>query len=135
MCLQVILLSNIFTNHLSISLSYSGNKEVLNGVSNVVKMSETAMVESTSVENLVSINLLLLYWPNKEFMNALVSSDTCFHYTRGRPALEIRPLFIKNLSLNVIEVFFVKECTYLYNHWIYFFFEICSITPAVSVYN
>jgi hypothetical protein len=110
MCLQVILLSNIFTNHLSISLSYSGNKEVLNGVSNVVKMSETAMVENTSVENLVSINLLLLYWPNKEpNMNALVSSDTCFHYTRGRPALEIRPLLIKNLSLNVIEVFFCQR--------------------------
>jgi hypothetical protein len=90
------------------------------------------MVESTSLENLVSINLLLLYRPNNEFMNALVSSDTCFHYTRGRPALEIRPLFIKNLSLNVIEVFFVKEYTYLYNHWIYFFL-ICSITPAVCI--
>jgi hypothetical protein len=26
--------------------------------------------------------------------------------TRGRPAVEIRPLFIKFLSLNIIEVFF-----------------------------
>jgi hypothetical protein len=56
MCLQVILLLNIFTNHLTVSLSYSEDKEVLNGISNVVKVSETAMTESTSEENLVSID-------------------------------------------------------------------------------
>ncbi|KAH0818956.1 hypothetical protein GEV33_003835 [Tenebrio molitor] len=32
---------------------FTGNKEVLNGVSNVVKVSETAMTESTSEENLM----------------------------------------------------------------------------------
>jgi hypothetical protein len=56
MCLQVILLSNILTNHLSIYLSYSKDKEVLNRVSNVAKVSETAVTESTSEENLVSID-------------------------------------------------------------------------------
>jgi hypothetical protein len=40
--------------------------------------------------------------------------------TRGRPAVEIRPLFIKFLSLNVIEVFFYQR-VYFYNHCIYFF--------------
>jgi hypothetical protein len=54
MCLLVILFSNIFTNHLTVSLSYSDGKEVLNGVSNVAKVSETATTESTSEENLVS---------------------------------------------------------------------------------
>jgi hypothetical protein len=56
MCLQVILLLNIFTNHLTVSLSYSEDKEVSNGVKNVAKVSETAMTESTSEENLVSID-------------------------------------------------------------------------------
>jgi hypothetical protein len=56
MCLQVILLSNILTNHLSIYLSYSKDKEVLNRVSNVAKVSETAVTESTSEKNLVSID-------------------------------------------------------------------------------
>jgi hypothetical protein len=56
MCLQVILLSNILTNHLSVYLSYSKDKEVLNGVSNVAKASEPAITESTSEENLVSID-------------------------------------------------------------------------------
>jgi hypothetical protein len=56
MRLQVILFSNIFTNHLTVSLSYSEDKEVLNGVSNVAKVSETAMIESTSEKNLVSID-------------------------------------------------------------------------------
>jgi hypothetical protein len=37
--------------------------------------------------------------------------------TRGRPAVEIRPLFIKFLSLNVIE-FFLYQRIYLYNHCI-----------------
>jgi hypothetical protein len=55
MCLQVILLLSIFTNQLSIYLSYLEDKEVLNGVvNNVAKVSETAMIESTSEENLVS---------------------------------------------------------------------------------
>jgi ABC-type transport system involved in Fe-S cluster assembly fused permease/ATPase subunit len=65
MSLQVILLSSIFTNHLTVSLSYSEDKEVLNGVSNVAKLSETAVVESASEEKLVTINLLLLYRLNK----------------------------------------------------------------------
>jgi hypothetical protein len=56
MRLQVILFSNIFTNHLTVSLSYSEDKEVLNGVGNVAKVSETAMIESTSEKNLVSID-------------------------------------------------------------------------------
>jgi hypothetical protein len=56
MRLQVILLSNIFTNHFSVYLSYSEGQEVLNGVNNVAKVSETAVIESTSQENLVSIH-------------------------------------------------------------------------------
>jgi hypothetical protein len=56
MCLQVILLSSVFTNHLTVTLSYSEEKEVSNGVSNVAKVSETAMTESTSEKNLVSID-------------------------------------------------------------------------------
>jgi hypothetical protein len=48
--------SNILTNHLSIYLSYSKDKEVLNRVSNVAKVSETAVTESTSEKNLVSID-------------------------------------------------------------------------------
>jgi hypothetical protein len=56
MCLQVILFSNIFTNHLSVYLSYSEDKEVSSGVKNVAKVSETAMIGSTSEENLVSID-------------------------------------------------------------------------------
>jgi hypothetical protein len=56
MCLKVILLSNIFTNHLSVYLSYSEDKELSSGVTNAAKVSETAMLESTSEENLVSIN-------------------------------------------------------------------------------
>jgi hypothetical protein len=55
MRLQVILLSNIFTNHFTVYLSYSEGKKVLNGVNNVAKVSETAVIESTSQENLVSI--------------------------------------------------------------------------------
>jgi hypothetical protein len=47
---------NIFTNHLSVYLSYSEDKEVSSGVKNVTKVSETAMIESTSEENLVSID-------------------------------------------------------------------------------
>jgi hypothetical protein len=50
------LLSNILTNHLSVYLSYSKDKEVSNGVSNVAKASEPAMTESMSEENLVSID-------------------------------------------------------------------------------
>jgi hypothetical protein len=72
MCLQVILLLSVFTNQLSIYLSYLEDKEVLNGVvNNVAKVSETAMIESTSEENLVSTYSLLLlliffiYRPNK----------------------------------------------------------------------
>jgi hypothetical protein len=55
MRLQVILLSNIFTNNFTVYLSYSEGKKVLNGVNNVAKVSETAVIESTSQENLVSI--------------------------------------------------------------------------------
>jgi hypothetical protein len=50
------LLSNIITNHLSVYLSYSKDKEVSNGVSNVAKASEPAKTESTSEENRVSID-------------------------------------------------------------------------------
>jgi hypothetical protein len=47
------LLLSVFTNQLSIYLSYLEDKEVLNGVvNNVAKVSETAMIESTSEENL-----------------------------------------------------------------------------------
>jgi hypothetical protein len=61
MCLQVILLLSVFTNQLSIYLSYLEDKEVLNGVvNNVAQVSETAMIESTSEENLVSTYSLLL---------------------------------------------------------------------------
>jgi hypothetical protein len=85
MCLQVILLSNIFTNYLSVYLSYSKDKEASSGATNAAKVSETAMVESTSEDKLVSINLILLYRPNKDNFErtcVITSSDTCSKFDR-----------------------------------------------------
>jgi hypothetical protein len=56
---------DVFTGNFAIKYShkslkylfiYSKDKEVLNRVSNVAKVSETAVTESTSEENLVSID-------------------------------------------------------------------------------
>ncbi|CAH1380444.1 unnamed protein product [Tenebrio molitor] len=50
---------DIFTNHLTVSLSYSEDKEVLNGVSNMAKVSETAVdkdvQETTRGSSIISI--------------------------------------------------------------------------------
>jgi hypothetical protein len=49
--------------------------------------------------------------------------------------VEIRPLFIKFLNFNVIDVFFLSKGTYTSIIIAYNFFEFSSITSATSVYK